>query len=152
MSKFSKKFRVAFARKILRHCGQEANIERNAYYTPAASLGDCSSIGVNCEVYGTVNIGNDVMMGPECIIYTRGHKHDRVDITMIEQGFEEKPVSIGDDVWLGRRVMIMPGVKIGNGCVIGAGAVVTKDIPDYSIACGVPAKVVRNRLDNANNA
>ena len=54
---------------------------------------------------------------------------------------------IGDDCWIGRRVMIMPGVKIGEGCVIGAGAVVTKDIPPYSVAAGVPAKVVKTRMN-----
>ena len=59
-----------------------------------------------------------------------------------------EPVSIGDDCWLGRRVMVMPGVTIGDGCVIAAGAVVTKDIPPYSVAGGVPARVIKNRLDD----
>lgn len=146
-SKLAKRMRVAFARKVLKHCGKDANIERNAFFTPDVSVGDRSSIGVDCEVYGPVTIGNDVMMGPECVIYTSGHRYDRTDITMIEQGSSDvKPVSIGDDTWLGRRVMIMPGVKIGKGCVIGAGAVVTKDIPDYSVAGGVPAKVIKSRI------
>lgn len=60
---------------------------------------------------------------------------------------EVRPVTVGNDVWIGRRAIIMPGVKIGNGCIIGAAAVVTKDIPDYSIAVGVPAKPVKSRLD-----
>ena len=65
---------------------------------------------------------------------------------LMEQGFEEeRPVHIGNDVWIGDRVMIMPGVHIGDGSVIGAGAVVTGDIPPYSIAVGVPAKVIRSR-------
>ena len=65
---------------------------------------------------------------------------------MIEQGTEtEREVNIGDDVWIGRRVMIMPGIKIGKGVIIGAGAVVTKSIPDYCIVGGVPAKVLRYR-------
>ena len=86
------------------------------------------------------------MMGPEVVIYTSGHKFDRTDIPMMEQGnTDAEPVTIGDDVWIGRRVMIMPGVTIGNGCVIGAGAVVTKDIPPYSVAGGVPAKVLKSR-------
>ena len=55
------------------------------------------------------------------------------------------PVSIGNDVWIGGRVIILPGVNIGDGCIIGAGAVVTKDIPSYCVAVGVPAKVVRHR-------
>lgn len=86
-------------------------------------------------------------MGPEVVIYTSGHRHDRTDILMGQQGDDGvRPVVIGDDVWIGRRAIIMPGVKIGNGCIIGAAAVVTHDIPDYSIAAGVPARVVKNRL------
>ena len=62
------------------------------------------------------------------------------------QGFSNvKPVVIGDDVWLGRRAIILPGVCIGNGSIIGAGAVVTKDIPPFSVAVGVPAKVIKDR-------
>ncbi len=115
---------------------------------PLLKIGDNSGVGINCEIYGPVTIGKNVMMGPEVVIYTSGHKHNRTDIPMIEQGAEtEREVNIGDDVWIGRRAIILPGVKIGNGCIIGAGAIVTKDIPDYSVAVGVPAKVVKNRLE-----
>ncbi|MEE1104690.1 MAG: DapH/DapD/GlmU-related protein, partial [Ruminococcus sp.] len=70
----------------------------------------------------------------------------RTDIPMMEQGkLEPKPVTIGDDCWIGRRVMILPGVHIAEGCVIGAGAVVTKNIPPYSVAAGVPARVIKSR-------
>jgi maltose O-acetyltransferase len=65
---------------------------------------------------------------------------------MCKQGFEEaKPVYIGDDVWIGGRVTILPGVHIGNGSVVGTGAVVTKDVPDYAVVGGVPAKVLKYR-------
>lgn len=85
------------------------------------------------------------MMGPEVVIYTRNHSH-RKDELMIGQGYEEtKPVVIGDDVWIGRRAIIMPGVKIATGTVVGAGAVVTKDTEAYSIVGGVPAKVIGYR-------
>ena len=84
------------------------------------------------------------MMGQEVIIYTTRHNDNRIDIPMMEQGMGNVlPVKIGDDVWIGGRVIILPGVTIGNGCIIGAGAVVTKDIPPYSVAVGVPAKVVK---------
>ena len=149
-SRVAKCLRVFFGKRILKSCGNAVNIEKNAYFTPDVSIGDRSSVGVDCEVYGPVTIGNDVMMGPECVIYTVGHRHDRIDITMIEQGFTQvEPVSIGDDTWLGRRVMIMPGVKIGKGCVIAAGAVVTKDIPEYSIAGGIPARVLKSRIETS---
>lgn len=142
---FARKFRVFWAKKII-VCGKNVNIEQNAYFTPGVTLGDNSGIGIDCEVYGPVTIGNDVMMGPEVVIYTSGHNFDRTDIPMMEQGFTNaESVTIGNDVWIGRRVMIMPGVTIGDGCIIGAGAVVTKDIPPYSVAGGVPARVLKKR-------
>lgn len=67
---------------------------------------------------------------------------------MMEQGSSKtQSVIIGNDVWIGRRVIIMPGVTIGDGVIIGAGAVVTKNIEPYMVAVGVPAKAVKNRLD-----
>ena len=128
-SRFAKKMRYFYARRIVKKCGKNVNIEKNAFFTPGLEIGNNSGIGINCEVYGSIKIGENVMMGPEVIIYTSGHKFDRTDIPMMEQGStDEKPVIIGNDVWIGRRVMIMPGVTIGDGVVIGAGAVVTKDI------------------------
>jgi maltose O-acetyltransferase len=86
------------------------------------------------------------MMGPDVVIHTRNHRHDRIDIPMCQQGFGEmKPVIIEDDVWLGERVIILPGVTIGKGSIIGAGAVVAKNVPPYSIAVGNPALVVKKR-------
>ena len=103
-------------------------------------------MGINCELYGPVTIGKDVMMGPEVIIYTSGHEYSRKDLTIREQGGGlVKQVIIGNDVWIGRRVIIMPGVTIGNGCVIGAGAVVTHDVPDWCVVGGVPAKIIKER-------
>ena len=88
------------------------------------------------------------MMGADVTIITRNHEFARTDIPMMEQGFRpEEPVFIGNDVWIGDRVMIMPGVHIGDGCIIGGGTVVTKDIPAYTIAAGVPARVLRTRQD-----
>lgn len=132
---------------MLAHCGKKVNIEKNAYFSSRISLGDYSGIGVNARIHGTCKIGNHVMMGEDCIVITRNHRYSRMDIPMMNQGFEEeKPVTIGNDVWIGDRVTILPGVQIGDGCVIGAGAVVTREIPPYSIAAGVPAKVIRSRI------
>lgn len=144
--RFAKKLRYFFAKHICR-VGKNVNIEKNAFFTPELIIGDNSGIGVDCEVYGPVTIGDNVMMGPEVVIFTSDHEFSKIDIPMMEQGSKPvEPVSIGDDCWIGRRVMIMPGVHIGNGCVIGAGAVVTKDIPPYSVAGGVPARVLKSRI------
>lgn len=89
------------------------------------------------------------MMGPDVFIYTQNHNFSRTDISMDQQGWsEEKPVIIEDDVWIGSRVTILPGVIIGKGCIIGASAVVTKSMPPYSVVAGNPAIVVKNRKCN----
>ena len=88
------------------------------------------------------------MMGTDVTIITRNHRFDRTDIPMMEQGFEEeRPVYIGNDVWIGDRALILPGVHIGDGSIIAAGAVVTKDVPPYSIVAGVPARKIRDRFE-----
>jgi maltose O-acetyltransferase len=95
---------------------------------------------------GGIEIGNDVLVGYETIIMTSGRKFSSLDIPIRKQGSELKKVVIGNDVWLGTRVIVLPGVTVGDGAVIGSGAVITKDIPPYSVAVGVPARVVRKRL------
>lgn len=139
---------------MLSECGKHVNIEKNAMFSPKVTLGDYSGLGINSKIYGECHIGTHVMMGEDVTIITRNHKFDRTDIPIMEQGFEqEQPVYIGNDVWIGDKVMILAGVHVGNGCIIGAGAVVTKDLPDYSISAGVPAKVVRMReLTNSDSS
>lgn len=133
-------------RLMLKSCGKKINIERHAYFSPNVSIGDYSGIGVNARIHGTCIIGSYVMMGEDCIIITRNHQHASSNIPMMQQGFEaERPVIIDDDVWIGDRVTILPGVHIGTGSIIAAGAVVTKSVPCYSIVAGVPAKVIKKR-------
>ena len=92
------------------------------------------------------------MMGPDVLIYTQNHKFDRIDITMDQQGWsEEKAVVIEDDVWIGSRVTILPGVHIGEGCIVGASAVVTKSVPPYCIIAGNPAKIIKYRNHECTN-
>ena len=141
-----KAFRVFFAKRIISKVGIKTNIEKGARFCGECYLGDYSGIGINCELNGPVRIGKYVNMGPEVVFYTQNHTYSRTDIPMQRQGFElEKPIIVGDDVWIGRRVIILPGVKIGDGVIIGAGAVVTKDVEPYSVAAGNPAKVVKRR-------
>lgn len=85
------------------------------------------------------------MMGPDVTILTHTHNIERTDIPMGQQGMRVAEVVIGNDVWIGMRVVIMPGVKIGNGAVIGSCAVVTKDVSAFAIVGGVPAKIIKYR-------
>ena len=141
-----KKIRGALGKLMLSSCGKDVNIEKNAIFSPKVSLGNYSGIGVNARIHGACTIGDHVMMGENCVIITRNHRHDRTDIPMMEQGFEEeRPVVIGNDVWIGDRVTIMPGVHIGDGCILAAGSIVTHDIPPMSIAAGIPARVIKTR-------
>ncbi|MBC8053460.1 MAG: acyltransferase [Sphingobacteriaceae bacterium] len=94
--------------------------------------------------YG-IEIGNNVSIAEHVSIRDYNHEFSSTNIPISMQGFSGSPIKIGDDVWLGRGVMIASGVTIGKGCVVGANAVVTKDLPDWSIAVGVPAKVIRSR-------
>ena len=144
------RYRRFLAKRIIRECGIAVNIEKYSKFSKDIHLGDYSGIGSKCSVGPKTHIGDHVMMGPEVIIYTRNHETSRVDITMDKQGFRPiQPVYIGNDVWIGRRVMIMPGVHIGDGCVLGAGCVIAKDIPPYSVVVGNPARIIKNRQDEA---
>lgn len=90
---------------------------------------------------GMVTIGNRVLFGPFVSIFAATHE---TGVQSRRDGVEyAKPVAIGDDCWIGGNTTIMPGVTIGKGCTIGAGSIVTKDIPDFSVAIGSPAKVVK---------
>ncbi len=143
-----KKLRALCGKLILTKCGKNVNIEKGAVFSSKVELGDRSGIGVDANITGRCIIGNDVMMGPQCIIYTWNHKFDDITTTMRGQGVqEEKPVYIGDDVWIGGRVIILPGVKIGSHSIIGAGAVVTKDVPEWAIVAGNPATVKKFRRE-----
>ncbi len=141
------RLRSFFAHRICEHAGKDVNIDRGATFSVDVTIGDGSGIGKDCELHGEVHIGSNVMMAPECIFYTRNHETSNLNIPMCRQGeAEPKAIYVGDDVWLGRRVMVMPGVHIGNHSIIAAGAVVTKDVPPFSIVGGVPAKVIGSRL------
>jgi len=144
-------YRRFLVKNIINDCGTNINIERYAKFNKNITIGDYSGIGKNSSVAPHTVIGNHVMMGPEVIMYSRNHNIERTDIPMRVQGFKDfDPIKIGNDVWIGRRVIILAGVTIGDGSIIGAGAVVAKDIPPFSIAVGNPARVIKNRKNNSN--
>lgn len=142
----SLKIRYFFLKRIAKNVGKNVNIEQHVVFGEEFEIGDNSTVGFRSDIYGPVKIGKDVMIGPEVAIYTHNHKHDEIDIPMIKQGYtENKPVYIEDNVWIGRRVLIMPGVCIGTGSIVAAGTVVTKNVEPYSIVGGNPAKIIKYR-------
>lgn len=142
----SKKIRGFLVKKIIVECGENINIQNKAIFSTKIKLGNNSGIGKRCNISAYTSIGDDVMMGEDVIIYTRNHSTYMTDIPMNKQGFKKfQDVIIGNDVWIGSRVIILPGVKIGNGVIIGAGSVVTKNVPDLVVVAGNPAKIVKKR-------
>ena len=91
---------------------------------------------------GYIRIGKHTLIGPHCQFYTPQHPMDYVERR--EEKETAYPITIGEDCWLGGNVVVCPGVTIGNRCIIAAGSVVAKDIPDDSLAAGVPAVVKRS--------
>lgn len=116
-------------------------------------IGNNTSIFSNCNLngcLGNVRIGSQVMIASHCGFTPYQHRLDDLSRPMSTQGLTSKgDIVIEDGVWLGMGVKVMDGVRIGRGAVVGANAVVTSDIPPYSVAVGVPARVVRKREHRA---
>lgn len=124
------------------------NIEKGAKFGNGrlVTIGDYSGIGINCTVPHNIVIGKNVMMGPNCYILDSNHQFADTDTPMMFQGYTEKKVTyIDDDVWIGVNVTMTPGRHLSHGTIVGAGSVVTKDYPPYSVIAGNPARLIRTR-------
>jgi len=130
---------------FLNKCGKGVRIKRNADVSMFIELGNFSELGSNCIIQSNTIIGDYVIMGPDVKIYTKTHGYQAIETPIALQSVIEEKVVIGNDVWIAANVVITPGVVIGNHVIIAAGAVVTKNIPDYAIAGGIPAKVLKYR-------
>ena len=141
------RIRYMFLKGYIEECGKCVNIQPNATIDRRVKIGNYSGVGRNCIIAGGVKIGNHVMMGPEVYIYTQNHNFSRTDLPMDKLGWQQKrPVTIEDDVGIGARVTILPGVTICRGSVVGASAVVAKSCPPYSVIAGNLAIVVKSRI------
>ena len=107
------------------------------------TIGDYTRIGIHCTVIGPVCIGNHVNLAQGITVTALNHNFTDANSMIDEQGISTKPVIIDDDVWIGANAVILPGVTIGRHVVVAAGAVVTKDVPPYSLVAGVPARVIK---------
>jgi acetyltransferase-like isoleucine patch superfamily enzyme len=113
-------------------CGKNIKIGKRVFINAGCQFQD----------QGGIEIGDDVLIGPQTIIATLNHDPNPEK----RGGMIPKPVKIGNKVWLGARVTICPGVTIGEGAIVGAGAVVTKDVPPRTVVAGVPARVIKKRV------
>ena len=146
---FFNHIRMFYVSKILKIMSydKESRFQENVYIGNGKNL----SIGKHCQINENVfiqgaSIGDYVMLAADVKIINLKHRFSSKAIPMIKQGREKyvNPV-IEDDVWVGRGVIILPGVRISKGCIIGAGSVVTKDTEEYSIYGGIPARLIRKR-------
>lgn len=117
--------------------------------SPVVSIGDRCLIGRGSGIVGhfSITIGDDVWTGHHVYITDQNHGYEDVTVPISKQTQPERPVVIGDGSWLGYGTVVLPGVTIGRHCVVGANSVVTDDIPDFSVAVGAPARVVRRHVD-----
>lgn len=131
--------------------GDHVIVSRNCVIqskTAAVTIGRNTDIGCNTIISSSsgIAIGESVLIAGSCYIGGGRYITDRLDLPMMQQGVYTKgAVVIGDDVWLGAGAIVLDGIQIGKGCIVGAGAVVTKSLPDYTVAAGIPAKVIRQR-------
>ena len=139
------------------HCismGNEVYLVRGAVLRACGGarlkIGDRFTANGNARIiadFGDIEIGSGVMVGPNVVIRASDHDTTRHDTPIWDQGHRRGRIVIGDDVWIGANVVIVAGVSVGSHVVIAAGAVVVDDIPDYAIAAGVPARVIRDRRE-----
>ena len=140
--------RRAFYRQVLPKCGDDAFIGFGTILShPTARIGHRAYVGAYCSI-GDVTIEDDVLVASHVSVMNGSSQHgtDRLDVPIREQTGRMTPVTIGRDSWIGERAVV--AADVGQHCVIGAGAIVTKPVPDYAIAIGVPAKVVRFREES----
>ena len=130
-------------RNLWLHCGGKPDDYDHGYF----EMGEHSYIGCNAVIGagGGIRVGSHVRIGQCVNIHAENHRFADPTRLIREQGISYKGVVIEDDVWIGSKATILDGVTIGRGAVIGAGAVVTRSIPSYAIAVGVPARVVGTR-------
>lgn len=142
-------FRRVCAKHLFAFCGENVNIERMAHFGTGEKIeiGSNSGIGISCRVPYDIKIGDYVMMGPYCnFLGSSTHRYDSVEIPMMKQGrINVGQTVIGDDVWIGQQCLVLGGKEIGSHSIIGAGSVVSKNVPSYVVAVGNPIKVIKER-------
>ena len=141
--------RYALLRNLAAHVGENVSIHPDVYLfnVDKLSIGDNVSIHpmTYIEAWGGVEIGNDVAIAHAVTIMSVNHSFDRLDMPIKDQPIVPMPVKVCNDVWIAAKATILGNCTISSGSVIGAGAVVTGDIPTNSVAVGIPARVIKHR-------
>lgn len=141
-----KKFYQHRCESVAKSYGNNFKVNGKSYVTPNTTLGNNVNFnGMKIQGKGNVTIGDNFHSGIECMIITSIHNYDNGNAIPYDDTIISKDVVIEDNVWLGNRVTVLPGVRIGEGAIIQAGSVVVKDIEKYAIAGGHPAKVFKYR-------
>jgi acetyltransferase-like isoleucine patch superfamily enzyme len=109
----------------------------------AVIIGDRTRIGLGCVLIGPVTVGNDVMFAQNIVVSGLNHGYQEIKMPPSLQPVETKPITIKDEVWIGANAVLTAGITVGKHAVIAAGSIVTKDVPDYSIAAGNPARILK---------
>lgn len=139
------KLRIFFIKHAIVTCGSSLIVEANVHLSPNIEIGENVYIDENVRIRTCTKIGNDVLIASGVQFITVNHKFDDIERPIRLQGETISEIRIGDDVWIGVNAIILPGIKVGSHSVISAGAVVTKDVPEWSIVGGVPACVIKYR-------
>ncbi len=111
------------------------------------SIGERAFVGQGTiiAVSNMLSIGQNTLIGAYCYLLTNQHKIDCRSTPIRDQGYLRGPLQIGDDVWIGAHCVLMPNVSVGNGAVVGAGSIVTRNIPEFEVWAGAPARKIRER-------
>lgn len=146
---FSNKLRALFIRLFIKKAGKKLLINKDIVFENPDKISIGNNVGINtrCWISGTgeIEIGNNVLIGPHVIIHSANHNFSKKDIPILLQGHSLGKIVIEDDVWIGANATVLAGVTIKKGCVIAAGAVLSKDTIEYGIYGGVPAKLIKER-------
>lgn len=142
-------FRYAILKTVIKSMGDNVSIHPYVTLKGVANLELGNNVSIHSYGYidatGGIFIGDDVSLGNGVSIISFEHNFEKLDVPIKDQGHTDKPVVIENNVYTGSKVTILGGITIGTGSIIGANAVVAKSIPEYSIAVGVPAKVIKTR-------
>ena len=106
-------------------------------------IGSNTRIGLGSVLIGPVTIGNDVRLAQNVIVTALNHNYQDISMPISEQGVNTEEVYIADETWLGANVVILPGMSVGKHCIVAAGSIVTRNVPDYSVVAGNPARIIK---------